>query len=86
MIREEEPPRPSRRLSTLGEQTVKIAINRRTDPKSLRALVNGEIDWIVMKSLDKDRKRKRIAIPPKRIKPCFRKPGRDDSILATNGS
>jgi serine/threonine protein kinase/6-phosphogluconolactonase (cycloisomerase 2 family) len=58
MIREDEPPRPSRRLSTLGEQTAKIAANRSTSLKVLSSTLQGELDWIVMKALDKDRNRR----------------------------
>ncbi|TWU39515.1 WD40 repeat domain-containing serine/threonine protein kinase [Novipirellula artificiosorum] len=58
LICEEEPPKPSRRLSTLGEQTVKIAAARAADPISLNKLVSGELDWIVMKSLEKERNRR----------------------------
>jgi len=57
IIREEEPPRPSVRLS--GSQLLpEIASNRRTEPTRLTTLVRGELDWIVMKSLEKDRNRR----------------------------
>src|SRR5205823_6054712 len=48
LIREEEPPRPSTRLSTT-ETLPSIAANRGTEPKRLTVLVKGELDWIVMK-------------------------------------
>jgi serine/threonine protein kinase/Flp pilus assembly protein TadD len=54
LIREEEPPRPSTRLSTT-EELPSIAANRGLEPKVLGRLVRGEIDWIVMKALEKDR-------------------------------
>jgi serine/threonine protein kinase/tetratricopeptide (TPR) repeat protein len=57
LIREEEPPRPSTRLSTTAELP-SIAANRRTEPRKLSGLVRGELDWIVMKALDKDRDRR----------------------------
>ena len=57
-IREEEPPRPSARLSGSGEGLTSIAATRRTEPARLTRLVRGELDWIVMKSLDKDRTRR----------------------------
>ena len=57
IIREEEPPRPSTRLSTT-DQLPSIAANRGTPPAKLSGLVRGELDWIVMKSLDKDRSRR----------------------------
>jgi serine/threonine protein kinase len=58
IIQEEEPPKPSTRLSTLGQATATVSANRRTDPKRLRQLFRGEIDWIVMKALEKDRNRR----------------------------
>ena len=58
IIREEEPPKPSTRLSTLGEATATVSANRQTDPKRLRQLFRGELDWIVMKALEKDRNRR----------------------------
>jgi serine/threonine protein kinase len=57
IIKEEEPPRPSARLSTSGE-LVKVAAARRTEAAKLSALVRGELDWIVMKCLEKDRTRR----------------------------
>ncbi|WP_197530483.1 serine/threonine-protein kinase [Bythopirellula polymerisocia] len=57
IIREEEPPRPSLRLST-SESLPSIAANRHLEPKQLSALVHGELDWIVMKALEKDRARR----------------------------
>jgi serine/threonine protein kinase/tetratricopeptide (TPR) repeat protein len=59
IIREEEPPRPSARLSTLAaDQAVTVAEHRRTDARRLRQTVRGELDWIVMKCLEKDRNRR----------------------------
>src|SRR5262245_21788319 len=57
IIREEETPRPSTRLSTADELPT-IAANRGTEPKKLSALFRGELDWIVMKALEKDRNRR----------------------------
>jgi tetratricopeptide (TPR) repeat protein/tRNA A-37 threonylcarbamoyl transferase component Bud32 len=57
LIREEEPPRPSARLSTT-EELPSVAANRGLEPKKLSSLVRGELDWIVMKALDKDRDRR----------------------------
>jgi serine/threonine protein kinase/cytochrome c-type biogenesis protein CcmH/NrfG len=57
IIREEEPPRPSTRLSTTAE-LASIAANRGLEPKRLSGLVRGDLDWIVMKALDKDRSRR----------------------------
>jgi serine/threonine protein kinase len=80
MIREEEPPRPSTRVSRVGGATrggskaktptgsqtpggrtttaEDVARHRRTDPKSLRRLLSGDLDWIVMKAMEKDRTRR----------------------------
>jgi serine/threonine protein kinase/WD40 repeat protein len=58
IIREEEPPRPSLKISTLGEQATVIARQRHTDPDKLRRDLSGELDWIVMKCLEKDRSRR----------------------------
>src|SRR6185437_13276859 len=56
-VREEEPPRPSTRLSTSDELPT-VAANRGTEPKKLSGVVRGELDWIVMKALEKDRNRR----------------------------
>jgi serine/threonine protein kinase len=58
IIREEEPPRPSTRLSTLAQAASTVATRRHSDPKHLRVLCRGELDWIVMKCLEKDRNRR----------------------------
>jgi tetratricopeptide (TPR) repeat protein len=57
LVREEEAPRPSTRLSTV-EELPSIAANRGLEPKKLSGLVRGELDWIVMKALEKDRDRR----------------------------
>jgi serine/threonine protein kinase len=57
LIREEEPPRPSTRLST-AEGLPSIAASRGVEPKKLSGLMRGELDWIVMKTLEKDRNRR----------------------------
>jgi serine/threonine protein kinase/Tfp pilus assembly protein PilF len=62
IIREEEPPRPSTRLSSLGDSATIMANNRASDPKHLARLLAGDLDWIVMKALEKDRNR-RYALP-----------------------
>jgi WD40 repeat protein/serine/threonine protein kinase len=58
IIREEEPARPSTRLSTLGQAGATASANRQSDPRRLSQLLRGELDWIVMKALDKDRNRR----------------------------
>ncbi len=57
MIREEEPPKPSTRLSTVNE-LASISAQRGIEPKKLSMLLRGDLDWIVMKSLEKDRTRR----------------------------
>jgi serine/threonine protein kinase/tetratricopeptide (TPR) repeat protein len=57
LVREEEAPRPSTRLST-AEALPSIAANRGTEPKKLTGLMRGELDWVVMKCLEKDRDRR----------------------------
>jgi WD40 repeat protein len=58
IIREEEPPRPSTRISTLGQAVATVSTNRRSESRKLSALFRGELDWIVMKALEKDRTRR----------------------------
>ncbi len=57
IIREEDPPRPSTKLSS-SQNLPSVAANRKVEPAKLTAFVRGEIDWIVMKALDKDRARR----------------------------
>jgi eukaryotic-like serine/threonine-protein kinase len=58
ILREEEPARPSLRVSTLGEPLTAVSAQRQTDSKRLSQLFRGEVDWIVMKALEKDRGRR----------------------------
>ena len=59
MIRESEPPRPSTRVSSLqGEERTTTAKRRGLDPLKLVSLLRGDLDWIVMKCLEKDRTRR----------------------------
>jgi serine/threonine protein kinase/tetratricopeptide (TPR) repeat protein len=58
VIREEEPPRPSTRLSESKDSLPSISAQRQSEPAKLTKLVRGELDWIVMKSLEKDRNRR----------------------------
>ena len=57
-IREEEPPRPSARLKTLKDALPIISAERKSEPARLSKLMRGELDWIVMKALEKDRTRR----------------------------
>jgi non-specific serine/threonine protein kinase/serine/threonine-protein kinase len=57
-IREDEPPRPSTRLSTLGDASAESASRRRVDLRTLRGQLRSDLDWITMKALEKDRARR----------------------------
>jgi serine/threonine protein kinase len=57
LIRETETPRPSTRLSTMGARS-DVAAHRRTEPGRLGLLLRGDLDWIVLKALEKDRERR----------------------------
>jgi eukaryotic-like serine/threonine-protein kinase len=58
IIKEEEPPKPSTRLSDSGAALASISAQRRIEPAKLTKLVRGELDWIVMTCLEKDRNRR----------------------------
>ncbi|HZI75403.1 MAG TPA: serine/threonine-protein kinase, partial [Gemmatimonadales bacterium] len=58
IIREEEPPRPSTRLSGSKDTLPTISAQRQMEPAKLAKLLRGELDWIVMKALEKDRNRR----------------------------
>ncbi len=57
MVREVDPPRPSTKLST-AEALPNIAANRSIEPARLSKLLQGELDWVVMKAIEKDRTRR----------------------------
>ncbi len=57
-IRDQEPPKPSLRLSESGEAVATISARRRVDSRELSLLLRGELDWIVMRALEKDRTRR----------------------------
>ncbi len=58
IIREVEPPKPSTRLSQNTDTIATVAAKRHTEPKKLGTIVRGDLDWIVMKALEKDRHRR----------------------------
>jgi serine/threonine protein kinase/WD40 repeat protein/Flp pilus assembly protein TadD len=58
IIREEEPARPSARITALGPAVGKVAAGCRSDPRRLIRLCRGELDWVVMKCLEKERDRR----------------------------
>lgn len=57
VVREEEAPRPSTKLSTTDALPI-ISANRNTEPKTLTGLLRNDLDWVVMKALEKDRSRR----------------------------
>ncbi|MCC9645353.1 protein kinase [Rhodopirellula sp. JC740] len=58
MIREEEPPKPSQRVSSSGAKLTVLAKHRSVSPSQLPREISGDLDWIVMKGLEKDRRRR----------------------------
>ncbi len=58
IICEQDPVTPSRRVSALGADLSVIANARRAEPRLLRKLIKGDLDWIVMRALEKDRNRR----------------------------
>lgn len=58
VIREQEPPKPSTRLSSLGGQSVAVVHQRRTDLPTLVSQLRGDLDWIILKAMEKDRTRR----------------------------
>jgi serine/threonine protein kinase len=58
MIRETDPPKPSTRLRALGDKLSEVAKHRHTEPAALSRHISGDLDWIVMKCLEKDRIRR----------------------------
>jgi serine/threonine protein kinase len=57
-IREVDPPKPSTRLSTVGESSIGLAQKRRAELPTLLRQLRGDMDWITMKALEKDRTRR----------------------------
>jgi len=58
IIQEDEPPKPSTRISMLGASLSAVSEGRDTDPCKPVQPVCGELDWIVLKALEKDRNRR----------------------------
>ena len=58
IIKEKEPPRPSARLSESGDAIVGISYQRQISPSRLQQILRGELDWVVMRALEKDRRRR----------------------------
>jgi tetratricopeptide (TPR) repeat protein len=58
IIREKEPPRPSARITQLGPASTEAAKNRQSEPRRLVSELRGDLDWITMRALEKDRTRR----------------------------
>lgn len=58
IVREEDPPTPSARLNTLGNRLEEVAQRRQSEPRALARLMRGDLDWIVMRAMEKDRRRR----------------------------
>lgn len=58
IIREDDPPSPSSRLSQSAETLATVAAQRHIEPRKLSSMLRGELDWIVMKALEKERHRR----------------------------
>jgi eukaryotic-like serine/threonine-protein kinase len=80
IIREEDPPKPSTRLSALGGRLTAVSDARQTDPKRLGQLVRGELDWIVMRAMDKERGRRYAS--PDALAGDVRRYLRDEAVQA----
>ena len=53
-IRDKEPPRPSTRITRLGDASTAAATNRNTEPRRLASVLRGDLDWVTMRALEKD--------------------------------
>ncbi|HTS83450.1 MAG TPA: serine/threonine-protein kinase [Myxococcaceae bacterium] len=58
VIREVQPPRPSDKVSTLGQDSRELAQRHRTEPAALCRQLEGDLDWITLKALEKERNRR----------------------------
>lgn len=79
-ICQEEPPRPSTRFRSLGKTSTESAAKRREEPQSLERHLRGELDWITMKALEKDRNRRYGS--PSDLAEDIRRYLRDQPVLA----
>jgi non-specific serine/threonine protein kinase/serine/threonine-protein kinase len=79
-IREEEPPRPSTRVKSLGERLTAVAENRRTKPAGLVSRLKVELDWIVLRAMEKDGGRRYGS--PGELKADIERSLRNEPVLA----
>lgn len=84
VIREEDPARPSTRVSSLGDDSTDSAKNRKMDSGSLVRQLRGDLDWITMKALEKDRSRRYGS--PSDLAADIRRYLTDEPVLATQPS
>jgi non-specific serine/threonine protein kinase/serine/threonine-protein kinase len=80
MIREQDPVRPSTKVSTLGEGGTVVARARRTIPGKLTSRLRGDLDWIAMRALEKDRTRRYGS--PSELAADIRRHLRNEPVLA----
>ena len=79
-ICQEEPLRPSTRFRSLGEASKDSAVKRQEEPRSLEQHLRGELDWITMKALEKDRTRRYGS--PSELAADIQRHLRDEPVLA----
>jgi serine/threonine protein kinase/tetratricopeptide (TPR) repeat protein len=79
-IRQEEPTRPSTKIKSLGDSSKDAAAKRREDPQTLERHLRGELDWITMKALEKDRARRYGS--PSELAADIQRHMRDQPVLA----
>ena len=80
-IREQDPPRPSSRVTTTGKTSPEIAERLQIDPPALARLLRGDLDWIVMKALEKDRNRRYGS--PEELATDIERHLKDEPVLAS---
>ncbi len=80
-IREDEPPRPSARLTTLGEQSTESAKRRNTELPALKRELSGDLDWITLKAMAKERTRRYDS--PRELAADIERYLTDEPVLAT---
>jgi eukaryotic-like serine/threonine-protein kinase len=80
MIREQEPPKPSTKIRSLGDTSNALAEKRREEPRLFARHLRGELDWITMKALEKDRARRYAS--PAELGADIQRHLSDDPVLA----
>ncbi len=83
-LREDEPPRPSTRINSDYNSSTAIAAARRTEPRQLARTLRGDLDWITMKALEKDRVRRHGA--PSELAADIRRYLNQEPVLARPAS